>query len=80
MALVFFLVCKTYCGIRTLFIEGRVGNFHQKIIPLKMELTKQMVCSDGNPAFPWNRNLTEFFSRPFHGRKKYSELRIVEQK
>jgi hypothetical protein len=31
-------------------------------------------------AVPWNRKLSEFSSEPFHGRKKWSEFRTVEQK
>ncbi len=54
--------------------NSRVGNFRQKI-PRKTEITKQMVCSDGIPAVPQNRKLSEFRRREIS-----SEFHTVEQK
>jgi hypothetical protein len=39
-----------------------------------------MVISDGIPAVPQNRKLSEFHSEPFRGRENNSEFRSVEQK
>jgi hypothetical protein len=36
--------------------------------------------SDGIPAVPQNRKLSEFLSEPFRGRENNSEFRSVEQK
>jgi hypothetical protein len=36
---------------------ARVGNFRQKIIPRKTELTEKLFCSDGILAVPRNRTL-----------------------
>jgi hypothetical protein len=39
-----------------------------------------MVISDGIPAVPQNRKLSEFHSEPFRGRENNSEFCSVEQK
>jgi hypothetical protein len=41
---------------------------------------EQMFISDGIPAVPWNRKLSEFRSEPFRGRENNSEFSCVEQK
>jgi hypothetical protein len=54
-----------------------LGIYDKKIILLK---TKQMVISNGIPAVPRNRKLSEFRFKPFHGRENNSEFCSVEQK
>ncbi len=60
--------------------EYGVGNFRQKIIPRKTELTEQLVCSGGIPTVPRNRKLSEFRSEPLRRSKMfgilYSETKI----
>jgi hypothetical protein len=45
-----------------------------------MKQLEQMGISDGIPAVPRNRKLSEFRSEPFCGRENNSEFRSVEQK
>jgi hypothetical protein len=40
---------------------------------------EEMVISDGIPAVPRNRKLSEFLSEPFRGRENDSEFLSVEQ-
>jgi hypothetical protein len=56
-----------------------LGISDTKIIPRKTEETEQMIISDGIPAVPRNRNLSEFRSEPFRGRENNSEFCSVEQ-
>jgi hypothetical protein len=46
---------------------------------IKTEKTEQMVISDGIPAVPRKRKLSEFRSEPFRGRENNFEFRSVEQ-
>jgi hypothetical protein len=46
----------------------------------KLFCGRQLVCSGGIPAVPWNRKLSEFCSEPVRRGEKYSEFCTVEQK
>jgi hypothetical protein len=61
-------------------IQLGLGISDKKIILRKTESTEEMAISDGIPAVPRNRNLSEFRSGPFRGRENNSEFRSVEQK
>jgi hypothetical protein len=54
----------------------RVGNFRQK----KNSSEDEVDQTNGIPAVPPNRKLSEFRSEPFHGRENNSEFRSVKQK
>jgi hypothetical protein len=51
-----------------------LGISDKKTIPRKTEETEQIAISDGIPAVPRNRKLSEFRSEPFRRRENNSEF------